>query len=74
MTNYIISPEAIASMKALGSTLTVGKDEWIYFPHWIRQTGPDTVSLVSFEHLPEEVKTAIGVGRWGEASDELKNK
>lgn len=66
MTHIHTTPETIQSLKALGTVITMANgEEWIYYPHWMKQAGPDTVELVSFEHLPEDVKAAIGIGRWG---------
>jgi len=60
MTHYQTTPETIATLKALGSTITTQSgDEWVYLPHWCKITGPDTMDVVSFEHLPDDLRGAI---------------
>ena len=52
--------ETLATLQALGNTLTTANgDQWVYMPKWIKIVGPNTVEIVSFEHLPDDVKEAI---------------
>jgi hypothetical protein len=59
MIKYNVPQEFIDTIKALGSTIQTNDSDWIYLPHWMRIDGNGTVEFVSFEHLPEEVRSAI---------------
>lgn len=40
-----------------GSVVNTGKDKWIYFPFWFKETSEiDVYEMVSFEKLPEGLK------------------
>jgi len=71
MTNHKVSPEFIATVQALGASLHLGNEEWIYMPHWMKVEGPDSVTITSFEHLPDRVKDAIKTIREEPTSQEI---
>ena len=43
-----------------GRVVTTGKDKWIHFPFWLKETSEiDVYEMVNFEKLPEGLKKYI---------------
>lgn len=43
-----------------GHVINTGKDKWIYFPFWLKETSEiDVYEMVTFEKLPEGIKKYI---------------